>query len=174
MCFGLEAIGIIGSLVGTAMSAVGQIQQANAAAAAATYNAQVQSNNAIIANRNAEDSRKRGAAAEEQQRQKTQQLLSRQRAAMAANGVDITSGSPLDILADTGQLGELDALTVRNNYEREAIGYLSNEMNFKAESALSEHRARTSRTAGTIGAIGTLAGGFGSVADRFYTMTRRV
>ena len=42
---------------------------------------------------------------------------------MAANGVDLSSGSPLDILGDTAMYGELDALTIRSNAEREAYGY---------------------------------------------------
>jgi hypothetical protein len=149
---------------------MGQMQSANAQAAAANYNARVQENNAQIARDNAADARKRGLVAMDDTMRKTSALKGRQIAVMSANNLDITSGSPLDILGDTAQLGQWDARTTENAYEREARGHETQSMNFSAEAELSRMNARASKSAGTIGAIGTLASGIGSVANSWYKM----
>jgi len=51
--------------------------------------------------------------AEEQSRLKTKQLQGRQRVLYAKAGVDISSGSPLTIMASTASQGEREALMIR-------------------------------------------------------------
>lgn len=168
MC--VAALGIVAGLVGTAVSAAGAIQQGNAASAQAEYTQMVSNNNAVLAERAAEDARKRGEIAEDEHRRKTSALQSRQRTVMAANGLDVSSGSPLDILADTAQMGELDALTIRGNARRESLGYEAQGMNFKAEGELARARGESAKTAGMIGAAGAVVSGVGGVADKWYRM----
>ena len=168
MC--VAAIGIIASVASAAVGAMGAMQQANAAAASANYQAQVNQNNAILADRAAEDARKRGDAELAEHRRKVAQMQGKQVAAMAANGVDITSGSPLNILADTAQMGELDAATITNNAEREALGYEAQGMNFRAESQLNRANAKSAKTASYISAAGTVVSGVGQVSDKWYRM----
>lgn len=58
------------------------------------------------------------------------QLMGRQRAATAAQGLDVGQGSAADITADTVRIGEQDARTIRENARREAFGLRSQaEMN---------------------------------------------
>src|SRR5690606_151891 len=102
-----------------------------------------------------------GAVEEQAQRRKTAALMGRQRAVQAASGLDITSGSPLSILADTAQLGELDAQTVRANANREAQQY-------NAQAGLFDMQAGSQRSAGVLGAMGTALGGVQTLADRWY------
>lgn len=52
----------------------------------------------------------------------TASVFSDQRAQLAANGVDLGTGSASDILATTKLMGAVDALTVRDNAAREAWG----------------------------------------------------
>lgn len=166
----LAAIGMAASVASAGVGAVGAIQQGNAAAASANYQAKVNQNNAILAERNAEDARKRADVGVEDHRRQVAALKGRQTALMAANGLDVTSGSPLAILADTAQMGELDAVTIRNNGEREALGYESQGMNFRAESQLNRMNAKSSKQAGMIGAAGAVVSGVGQVADKWYKM----
>ncbi|WP_445505061.1 virion core protein, T7 gp14 family [Microvirga sp. G4-2] len=170
MCVDPVSLGMMASVASAAVGAVGAIQQGNATAAANKYQAAVNENNAILAQRNADDARKRGEVAEEEHRRKVAQLQGRQSAVMAANGLDLTSGSPLDILADTAQMGELDALTIRNNAEREAKGHQAQGMNFRAEAELNRASAKSAKTAGMIGAVGSVVSGIGGVADKWYRM----
>jgi hypothetical protein len=108
---------------GGVMSAVGQSQQANAAASSAAYQAGMMRNREVIAEKNAQDAIQRGQVAEQQQRLKTAQIIGGQRAALASQGGDVNSGSPLDIQSDTAGAGEQDALTIRSNAAREAYNY---------------------------------------------------
>lgn len=78
-----------------------------------------------IALQQAADARDRGQVAEEAHRRKVMQFKGTQRATLASNLVELDSGSASDLQADTAMLGELDALTIRNNAEREAYYYES-------------------------------------------------
>jgi hypothetical protein len=88
---------------------------------------------------------------------------------MAANGIEIDSGSPLDVLMDTAQLGELDALTIRANAEREAYGFRSQQGNLTAQAGLTQMAGRNAVTAGYIGAGSTLLSSAATAGDRAAT-----
>jgi len=163
----------IATVASTALGAYGQIQAGQQAQAAANYNAAVARNNEIIAGRQAEDALKRGQVAEDEQRRRTRAMAGTQRAALAASGVQLDQGSPVDILSDTAQFGELDALTIRNNAEREAYGYRVQGMNFGAEAGLQQSRASSAMTSAAIGAGSTLLSGAASAYDRYSTWKRR-
>lgn len=147
---------IIGS---TLVGGYAQIQAGNAQAAAATYNAQVAEMNATLADRAAKDALERGAAEEQRKRMEIAAIQGRQQAAMAANGVDLTFGSPLDTLVDTATLGELDALTIRRNAAREAYDYETQGVTYRADATLSRMNASAARTGGYLNAAGTVLGG---------------
>lgn len=143
----------------TIMGGVGAIQQGQAASASAKYNAQVADMNAKMADRAAKDALERGAMEEQKQRQKTAQIMGQQTAAMAANGVDIGFGSPLDLLVDTATLGELDALTIRTNAYREDRDLRQQGENYRGQAAMNRSQASSARTGGYLGAMGTFLGG---------------
>lgn len=159
MCDLVTAL-MIGS---TVMGGVSAIQQGNATAAAGRYNAQVSEMNAKIADSNARDALERGKIEEQNKRREIAMLSGKQRAAMAANGVDLTFGSPLDTLVDTAMLGELDALTIRSNAAREAYGYKVNATNARADASLSRANASAAKTGGYLSAAGTVLGGAADV-----------
>lgn len=56
-------------------------------------------------------------------KRKTKSLIGSQRAALAAQGIDIQSGSALQVQEDTAMIGELEALEIKNNSWMEAFGY---------------------------------------------------
>lgn len=155
MCDLVTAL-MIGS---TVMGGVSAVQQGNAAAASANYNAQVAEMNAKIADENARDALERGKLEEQQKRQEVAAIVGRQKAAMAANGVDLGFGSPLDTLVDTAMLGEIDALTIRSNAAREAYAYNVDGVNGRADAALSRANAKSAKKGGYLSAFGTVLGG---------------
>jgi len=55
--------------------------------------------------------------------QRGAQMMSTQRANMAANGVDLTEGSPAAVVASTDVMRQIDANTTINNAMQEAFGY---------------------------------------------------
>lgn len=162
----LPILSIASTALGAGMTAVGQIQQGRAAAAQANYQSQVANNNRILAMRAADDALHRGKIAETQQRFKTRQLIGLQRASLASNGVLVDTGTALGLTVDTAGIGELDALTVRDNAAREADRFRQQGANFAAESELLALKAKSSSGLGA--AFGTLLTGAGSVAGKWY------
>lgn len=116
------------------------------------YEQAVAKTNAKIAEDQAIDAQRRGAIEEEEQRARVRALLGAQRATFGANNVVSSTGTPLGLLAQTAQYGEIDALTVRNNAAREAFGYRVDAMN-------SRNRGRLARRQGNLGAASTLLAG---------------
>ena len=157
------------TLGSTLLGAAGSIQQGQAAASAAKYNAQVAEMNATIADRRAKDAIERGATEEQKKRQQVQQVIGQQQAAMAANGVDLTFGSPLDTIVDTAVLGELDALTIRTNAYREEYDYRVQAANQRAGGQLELMKGQAAKTAGYLDGFGTILGGASKAYKDFKT-----
>lgn len=168
----LPFVSIAASVVGTAMSAVGQLQAGKAQAAQLNYQAAVGRNNSILAQRAADDARLRGEEAARREASKTKQLAGRQRAALAANGQLVDQGSALDLTDDTMQIGKLDELTIRSNAEREALGYEAQGANFQAGSELNRMGAANASTASIGSAFGTVLTGAGNVASKWYNFKK--
>lgn len=164
----MPIISMVGTVLGTAFQAFGAIQQGRAAAAQAEYQAAVGRNNAILAQRAADDARLRGAEAERRKAVENRQLMGRQRAVLAANGVLVDQGSALDLTSDTAEIGKLDELTIRSNAEREALGYEAQGMNFNAAAQLNSMRADNARSSAMGSALGTVLTGATSVASKWY------
>lgn len=156
------------SALGGVTGAVGAYQQGQAEAGAARYNASMARQNAAIAEQNAAIAGQSGEQQAAMQEQKTRATVGAIKAGQAAAGVDVSTGSAVDVRSSAAELGELDALTVRSNAAREAFGYRQQAVGMKAESALDEYQAETAGTAGEIGAASTLLGGLGSAASKYY------
>lgn len=157
MCELMTALTIGSTLLGAA----GAIQQGQAASASARYTAQVQDMNAQIAERKAKDALERGALEEQRKRQEVAQLRGRQTAALAANGVDLSFGSPLDTIVDTAVLGEMDALTIRTNANRESYDFRVEAANQRAGASASRAQGENALTGSYLNAGGTILAGAG-------------
>lgn len=138
---GLETALLIG---GTAVSAIGSIQQGNAAKQAANFNAQVANNNAIAARQNA-------AANAKRQEREARLRAGANRAAAGASGIQL-SGSVLDLLEDNAMEEELDRLTILHQGELQASGLESSATLLRAEGSAAQR-------AGFAGAASTLLSG---------------
>ncbi|RJT42010.1 hypothetical protein D3227_04855 [Mesorhizobium waimense] len=160
-------LGIALTIGSTLLGAAGSIQQAQATSAANKYNAQVQDMNAKLADRKAKDAIDRGVLEEQRKRQQVAGIQGQQRAAMAANGVDLSFGSPLDTLVDTAVMGELDALTIRTNANREAYDYKVDAVNKRAGATMSRMSASAASTGGYLDALGTVLTGGGKAYGQY-------
>lgn len=100
--------------------AVATVAQGYSARQQGIYQNEVSKYNARQLANEATRIRNLGVEEENRQREATAQLASRQRAQLAAQGVDLTSGSALQIQEDTQVLGEADALRIRSNFEQRA------------------------------------------------------
>lgn len=135
------AIGL--TVAGGGMQALGQYESGKA-------NERLMNQNARIADMQADDALDRGRKAEGRHRVDVRRTIGAQRARLAASGVDISAdGSAIDLVADTARMGELDALTIRNNAAREAWGYKTQAVDLRA-------RGKIARMEGKYAAVGTL------------------
>ena len=84
------------------------------------FNKGVSEYNARQLENQATRTRNKGTEAENEQRRRTAELISTQRAQAAGQGVDVDSGSALQLQEDAVLLGEVDALRIRENFSQEA------------------------------------------------------
>ena len=162
MCFfaaaGLPAIfSAISGVVGTAVSAFGAIQAGNAQNDVAKYNAQVANNNATAEQQRA--AYDAGLIKDERRR-----VIGSQRAAMAANGLEISSGSPVAVLGDTSGQAEMDILARLYGGESAATAYRNDATRMKIE-------GKAAKQAGMIGAGSTLLTGLGSTMKTWQALS---
>lgn len=134
------------------MSTYGAYQQSEAAKNAAEYNAKV----AAIQGQDAID---RGDTDQQAIGRKQAAVRGQQQANMAANGLDLSSGSPAAILDQTDYYGLADQATVINNSRREAAGFTS-------RGAMASAQADAYSPMASAGA--SLLTSSGTVADRWY------
>ena len=167
---GIETLAI-GSLVASAASAgvgaMGAAQSADAQAASYNYKAAVANNNAIIAKRNADAATQAGEAKAQANDLKTKNLVGTQLVTQAASGLDVGSGTNVNIRQSAVDLGHLDTLTILNNAAKNAAGFKAQGMNFTAESALDTSSAENAKTAGEFGVATSLLGGASSFASKW-------
>lgn len=155
------------SVAGGAVGAVGAIQSGNAQKAAANYNSQVATEDATLAQQNATMAAQSGEAQVGQQQQKTRAYVGAVKANQAARGVDVNSGSAVDVRSSAAELGELDAINIRANAARTAYGYDTQAAGFKGQSQLDVYEGEQAVTAGEIGAGSTILGSVGSAGSNF-------
>ncbi len=77
---------------------------------------------ALVADMQGRDALARGGIEEQRYRRQMAEIAGTQRAEIGARNVQ-RSGTALDLLTDTAQMGEEDILTIRNEAAREAWGY---------------------------------------------------
>lgn len=154
------------SIAGIGLQAYSAMNQSQAAQDAANYNAAVQRNNAQLAEWQANDAVERGNKAVEDHMRKAAALKGTQTASMAARGLDLSEGTPLNILTDTDLFAEIDSNTIKNNAAREAWGYRAQASNSRATGGLYDMQAGNQNP--MLAGAGTLLSGAGSVAEKWY------
>lgn len=122
---------------------IGTLLQGGAKRNQRDYAATLYDANAGVARLQAEDAITRGKADENLSRIATKGLIGRQRAAMGAQGVDINRDSALDVVEDAAAMGELEAMTIRNNAAMEAWGYKVQAAGFGGQAGLQRAAGRT-------------------------------
>lgn len=132
----------------------------------ADYQAQVAQNNSKIAANNAQIQQENVNLVSEAGNQqsaneglKTKATVGGILSAQGANGVDVNSGSAVDVRSSASELGMLNALTVRSNAAQVAYGYeigtqqqQYNSQQYLGEASLDTAEAGYAREAGAIGA----------------------
>lgn len=139
------------------LSGVSALSSAKDTRQQASYEAAALRTNAGYAKLQAEDAKSRGATTAMSAVVKARMTVGSQRAALAAQGIDISSGSALDVQENTAQLSELDIMNIKNNAAREAWGYSIQASDYMNQAALTEAAGRNaSRNTLLTGGLNTL------------------
>jgi hypothetical protein len=163
----LGPIAGIAGLVGAGVSAYGQYQSMEAQSADAAYQSQVAANNAKIAKQNAQFETEAGEITASNYGLKTRAAVGSMKAAQAASGVDVNSGSFVEERGAAAELGMLDAMTIRSNAAKKTYGEQVAETSFKAQSQLLKAQSQQADAAAPIAAFGTLLSGASSVGGNY-------
>ena len=104
-------------------SAAGGYFQSRALKSQAEFQRQQYETNSLLSELQASDAIRRGDKEAAAAHRAGEQMIGAQRAALAANNVDVNFGSARDIQEDTFEIAEKDKRTIKNNAWREAWGY---------------------------------------------------
>lgn len=151
MCFATAALAL--TAVSGGMKVIGDINEGQAVANEAKYNAQVATNNAAY-------SAAAGQSQAEAESLKNAQVAGRVKAAQAANGVDVNSGSAVDVQESQREAGVVDVQNIENNALLQAYGY-------KSQATLDKQQAKDAIQGSQFSALGDLLGTASSVSGKW-------
>lgn len=133
--------------------------ESQAAGAQGEFQRQQYELNAAASEAQAKDAIRRGEISADQVRKEGEKAKGAQRAALAAQGIDVNSGSAGEVQLDTERLIAQDVATVRNNAFREAMGYKTKAIGERTSGTFASQSARN-RSASTL-----LTGGMNAVSS---------
>lgn len=155
------------AVAATAVSAIGAVEGGVASKNAADYQSAVASNNSTIAQQNATYAMESGEAQAANQSRKGAAQVGKMKTSIAANGVDVNSGSAVDVVAGQRETNQLDTETVLNNSELQAYGYRTQATNFQAQSQLDTMQGEQAEEAGYLKAGGDILSGASGVGGKW-------
>lgn len=164
----LGPVGLIAGLAGAGISALSAYNSNEASSANAAYQAQVASNNAVIAGRNANMDLQAGVTAETNQGLKTRSQVGTALAGESSSGVDVNTGSFVGARKGISEIGALDALTIRSNTAKQLYADETQQTNYEAQSGLETQESQQEAAAAPIAAAGSLLSGASSVSGSYF------
>lgn len=144
-----------------ALTAVSTVQRMQTDQGQADYTSQVNRNNAKTAEYAAADAARRGELDAQRVQRNTSQMVGAQRAGYAAKGLDVSEGTPGDVIDQTNFFGQADANTARYNAKLDAYGKTVQAQNFNSAAGAASYN-------GSQAVTGDLLSGASSVANSWY------
>jgi hypothetical protein len=135
-----------------ALSAASSLAKGVAERNAAKAQARAAETNSRLAEEQAADALRRGAHEENKFRREMSVLQGSQRAASAASGVDVDSGSASDLQREARMEEEDDAAVIRFNAARENWAYNTQALDYRNQARAARSAGKNAMAAGVIGA----------------------
>lgn len=148
----LPVLGAIAGVAGAGIDAFGKYQSGQ-------YAGQVAENNAHVAGQNAEYATEAGTADAGTQSLKGAVKSAGIKNAIAADGIDVNTGSAPKVLASQAEANQLDIETILHNSDLTAYGYRTQQSDLTDE-------AKQDRAGGVLGAIGSGLKGVSTLVDK--------
>lgn len=158
---------MVAGVAGGLLQAAGTLSSGLAASESYAYKAQVAANNAAIEKQKAVMDMQAGEVAATNQGLKTRAKVAAEKTMQGAAGIDVNSGSAVDVRAGSAELGMLDALTVRSNAAKKAWSDEVNAQNMEAQSTLDKAASDSAETGAYLGAAGSLLSSASTVGGNY-------
>jgi hypothetical protein len=152
----------------TALNVYGSYQAGQSAKRQAGYEAAIMETQAGYSEQQAKDAIAIGDEQESRHRAAVRQLIGSQRATMGAQGIDLGSGSALDLQLEAAGMGELDATTIRNNARRQAWGFSVEASDLRNRAKMTRAGGRAAARAYNNQAVTTALSGAADIGGLFY------
>ncbi len=146
-------------MASAAVSATGNILGGFSEANTANAQSQIARNNSLIAQQNARYAMASGEQNAANEGLKTRADVGSLKAGQAAGGIDVNTGSAVDVRESKSETGLLDALTIRSNAARQAYGQDLEAQQYTAQSKLYRNQAKAAPYLGFLKAGGSLLSG---------------
>jgi hypothetical protein len=173
MGFSAGQVGSVGvgmQAAGAAGSAVGAYYGAKAQRSLLDAQATIDDINAKVAEATARSALMAGSRQKNAQQLMAARVKGSQKAALAANGVDLGVGSAAEVQASTAALAETDANTIEANALRSAWGYRTQAMNAQNDAIM--RRGAADGISPEMAGFTSLLGSSGTVASSWYKLKK--
>ena len=168
--FNLGQLGLGMQVIGAINGAIGSFYSSKAQISALEFQADMAEINARIAERGAQSVLDQGQRQIGQLTLRAGQLKSSQRAAMAANGIDLGTGNAAEIQASTDIMKEIDKNTIEANAVRSAWGYRTQATSLVNEAVVKRGTADGISPFGAVAS--SMLGNAGGVATSWYMLNK--
>ncbi len=146
-------------IAGTAVSAMGQIQQGMYASKVAKNQAIIAGQNKQLVRENAIDQIQLGQDEQRRLGREVGQRLGQQEARIGANNVDVSYGSAERVIADTKMIGAEDSAALSENTRRAVKGYQIDAWSYESARRAAKSEAKQAMVGAAFGAATTILGG---------------
>jgi hypothetical protein len=155
---------------GAVVAAIGAISSAMSQRLALKGAAEIAEINAAVAERAAQQELSRGQDLVAQATERAGQVKGAQRAAMAANGIDLGEGSAAEVLTSTDLAKERDMQTIQANAVRAAWGHRVNATSLTSQARTD--RAGADSISPLVAGTSSLLSSAGQIASSWYSMNK--
>lgn len=145
-----------------AFTLAGSVVDANNQKEAGKANQQIANNNAVMAEQQGKDEQILAARESQQSTWRTRAMLGRQKAAIAASGIDMDVGTPVDVLGDTALFGEADRKAIELDAARRAWGFQGEATNYRNQGTQAAWQGKAAGSATILKGIGSAIGTVGA------------
>ena len=163
----IGAVGQGATVGGGILSAFGSLSQGTSNKNMYDYQAALARMNAQIDQQNAEFAMQTGNQQNMQFGLKAGQRLGQIKAAQAASGFAVNSGSAKQVVDSQQQLDKIDMATIRSNAAKTAYNYEVKGTMDESQAGLYETAGKQSMVAGEVGAMSSFLGTAGSVSNQW-------
>lgn len=163
----IGGIGLGATAGGSIMSAFGSLASGFSNSKMYDYQAGIAKLNQQIATQNAEWATDTGEQQSLISGLKTGQQIGQIKVAQASSGLDVNSGSAVQVRASQAQTGQLDTDIIRSNAAKTAYNYETQAVTAGAQASVDSMAANNSMMAGAIGMGSSILGGIGSVSSQW-------